>query len=313
MTSPARTSRSEAITPVVENGGFTLVEEDDVAFSISLCREIHRIYGSYESGDLEADHSVHLGLSLSVQILTTLANTVTKGMPAMRIEVASAQSREMMAVLFGEPLFPQKGRAGRRQLEGRCTRPLGPAQEASGLKAIPPPELAPAGLLTALTAQHRSGDVTGAASSNPNPLQPSPAQPSSPERSSFEPASPDSIRSAAPVSDPSGPAAPPARSAHPKRLSRWFGARPLVIRILLGILGCGLAAVLIDVPIVILLLFFNLFVPISVGYLAVAAAARWAYRRHQRRTTGHEVRVLSNNPLSWLAWNAKASPTCAAR
>jgi hypothetical protein len=29
---------------VMEKPGFTLVEEDDVAFSLSLCREVNRIY-----------------------------------------------------------------------------------------------------------------------------------------------------------------------------------------------------------------------------------------------------------------------------
>ena len=276
QTSLPATARVDSYTPVVESNGFTLVEEDDVAFSISLCREIHRIYGSYESGELDADHSVHLGLSLTVQILATLANTVTKGMPAMRIEVASAQTREMMAVLFAEPLFPQKGRAGRRQLDGRCSRPVSPPLEATNPKAIPAPDRAPASL----------------------PTMPGTSGPAT---------------TPAPTAYPSGPADEPARPTHPDRLSRWFQARSLMVRILLGVLGCGLAAVLIDLPIAVLLLFFNLFVPISIGYLAVGAAARWGYRRHRRRTISQEVRVLSSNPLSWLAWNGKASPTCAAR
>ena len=274
--SPVQASADEALTPVVESVGFTLVEEDDVAFSISLCHEIHRIYGSYESGELDPDHSVHLGLSLTVQILATLANTVTKGMPAMRIEVASAQTREMMAVLFSEPLLPQKGRAGRRQLDGRCTRPVGPPLEATNPNAIPAPDRAPATLPTLPVPSAQAG-------------------------------------TSAPVSSPSGPAAQPARTAHPDRLSRWFRARPLMVRILLGVLGCGVAAVLIDLPIAILLLFFNLFVPISIGYLAVGTAAWGGYRRHRRRTISQDVRVLSSNPMSWLAWNGRASPTCAAR
>ena len=257
MTSPA-----EKLTPVVDNSGFTLVEEDDVAFSISLCREIHRIYGSYQSGELEADHSVHLGLSLTVQMLANLASAVTKGMPAMRIEVATAQTREMMAVMFGTAI------AGAQHL-GDGRDPLGHGR---GL----------------LGEQRRPEEIT--VGSSPGPAV-----------------------SAIHLESPPVPDVRSTRSPLSNRFGRWFGARPLMLRILLGILACGLAAAMVDAPIVILLLFPNLFTPLSISYAAIAFAAWCAHKRRIIRARDRDGRVLSSNPLSWSVWNGKASPTCAVR
>lgn len=91
--------RSQA--PTVESPGFKLVEEDDVAFSLGLCREIQRIYIAYHDGDLTPTDGVRDGLALSLEMLTVLRGTVTEGMPAMRLEVAAAQAREIFGVLFG--------------------------------------------------------------------------------------------------------------------------------------------------------------------------------------------------------------------
>jgi len=289
--SPAGTAPSETLTPIVESSGFTLVEEDDVAFSVSLCREVNRIYGSYESGELEADHSVHLGLSLTVQMLARMSSTVTKGMPAMRIEVASAQTREMMTVLFGEPLLPQRGRAARRQVEGRCTRPVGLASELTAPKAITATNNFFYGDIS-LGEQRRPGEITTGGS--PADLTPSPVHLDAPPAPDLQPS-----RSA--------------RSPLKQRFGRWFASRAVMIRILLGMLGCGMAAVIIDVPIVMLLLFSNLLAPLSIAYGAIALTAWWANKRRLTRASGREVPVLSRNPLSWSAWNGKASPTCAAR
>ncbi|MBV9660456.1 MAG: hypothetical protein JO337_04800 [Acidimicrobiales bacterium] len=92
----------------METNGFTLVEEDDVAFTLTLCREINRIYGGYQDGELAPDENVWAGLSLTLRMLSTLQGTVLDGMPAMRLQVAAAQAREMHAVLFGE--LPSGGR-----------------------------------------------------------------------------------------------------------------------------------------------------------------------------------------------------------
>ena len=115
MASPAAT-----LTPIVESNGFTLVEEDDVAFSLTLCREIHRIYGTYHEGELKADETVKAGLLLTGEMLSAIRRTVRDGMPAMRIEVAEAQVREMMAILFGQVLPARKDR-------NRTNRQMGPA------------------------------------------------------------------------------------------------------------------------------------------------------------------------------------------
>lgn len=89
---------------VVESG-FTLVEEDDVAFTLQLCREVHRLYGDYQVGDLPSDEFVLAGLAVTMEMLAALSRRVTDGMPAMRITVAAAQTREMLAVMFGrDPL-----------------------------------------------------------------------------------------------------------------------------------------------------------------------------------------------------------------
>ncbi len=94
-------SEPKSLEPMVEAHGFKLVEEDDVAFSLGLCREIQRIYSSYHDGDLTPTDGVRDGLTLSLEMLTVLTATVTEGMPALRLEVASAQTREMIGVLFG--------------------------------------------------------------------------------------------------------------------------------------------------------------------------------------------------------------------
>ncbi|MDE3206813.1 MAG: hypothetical protein KGQ66_21615 [Acidobacteriota bacterium] len=92
---------SELIEPLVESAGFTFVEEDDVAFSLGLCREVNRIYGDYQDGRLPSDDSVLAGLSVTVEMLAVLSQSVRDGMPAMRITVAAAQTREMLVVVFG--------------------------------------------------------------------------------------------------------------------------------------------------------------------------------------------------------------------
>lgn len=88
------------VPPIAEANGFTLVEEDDVAFSLALSREIHRLYGLYQDGDLAPNGQVWAGLSLTRQMVAILQARVSAGMPALRVEVAAAQVREMLAVMF---------------------------------------------------------------------------------------------------------------------------------------------------------------------------------------------------------------------
>jgi hypothetical protein len=82
--------------------GVTLVEEDDVAFTLSLCREVHRLYGEYVSSGLPATDSLKAGLMMTVEMLAILSNGVESGMPAMRITVAAAQVSEILAVMFDQ-------------------------------------------------------------------------------------------------------------------------------------------------------------------------------------------------------------------
>ncbi len=102
----------EPVRSAVGPSGFTFVEEDDVAFSLQLCREVHRIYGEYQDGRLQTSDSVLAGLTVTVEMLAALSRSVRDGMPGMRITVAGAQVREMLAVIFGrDPLHkPLDGR-----------------------------------------------------------------------------------------------------------------------------------------------------------------------------------------------------------
>jgi hypothetical protein len=92
----------ESVQALPQAPGFTLVEEDDVAFTLSLCREVYRIYGGYQEGAFVAGESLHAGLVMTMEMLAGLSRIVTVGMPAMRITVAAAQTREMLAVMFDD-------------------------------------------------------------------------------------------------------------------------------------------------------------------------------------------------------------------
>ncbi len=111
-------SEPKSLEPMVEPHGFKLVEEDDVAFSLGLCREIQRIYSSYHEGVLTPTEGVRDGLTLSLEMVAVLTATVTEGMPALRLEVASAQAREMVGVLFG------MSRADRNLIASQARRKL---------------------------------------------------------------------------------------------------------------------------------------------------------------------------------------------
>jgi hypothetical protein len=109
------TMTSDLIEPVVESAGFTFVEEDDVAFSLRLCREVNRIYMDYQEGRLASTDAVKAGLAVTVEMLAVLSQTVRDGMPSMRITVAAAQAREMMAVVFGRDPLHQPLEDGYRE------------------------------------------------------------------------------------------------------------------------------------------------------------------------------------------------------
>lgn len=120
---------AEPDQPVVERGGFTFVEEDDVAFTLQLCREVHRLYGDYQEGGLPSGEYVLAGLTVTMEMLAVLSGSITDGMPAMRITVAAAQTREMLAVTFGrDPLEgppESRYRAHYRSIVDESARALG--------------------------------------------------------------------------------------------------------------------------------------------------------------------------------------------
>ncbi|HET6965548.1 MAG TPA: hypothetical protein VFH58_12305 [Acidimicrobiales bacterium] len=130
-----RVPPADPITPV-ERGAFTLVEEDDVAFSLQLCREVHRIYGRYQDGGLPSTDSMLAGLVVTVEMLAALSRTVREGMPAMRITVAAAQTREMLVVAFGEdPMQKPVQRRLRERYRSLVAESVGVGPGATSLEA----------------------------------------------------------------------------------------------------------------------------------------------------------------------------------
>lgn len=113
---------------VVDNGGFSLVEEDDVAFTLALCREINRIYTVYHDGELGVTRGVAEGLGQTLKMLEALEASVVDGMPAMRLQVAAAQAREMSVVLFGAP--PLSSMARRPAIQPAPVLPVANAEPA---------------------------------------------------------------------------------------------------------------------------------------------------------------------------------------
>ena len=241
------------VNPVVQDSGFTLVEEDDVAFTLALCREIHRLYGSYQDGDLPGDEQVWAGLDLTRRMVLTLQAAVTAGMPAMRLQVAASQTREMMAVLFGDQV-------GAKRPKLRSSAKDLPCESAASVPAelqLPPTssQASPPAAAAVATAATAAAAVATAAT----------------------PAT--AVATAASE-------ATPAAAARGARLSdRWDRQRTLV-RLGVGLLFCVLLAVLINLPIVVMALYPNHLTQIAAAYAVIGLAAwRW-----QRKRTAHAAR-----------------------
>jgi hypothetical protein len=103
---------SQAIDARDRGSTITIVEQEDVAFSLGLCHEVHRIYGDYLQGRVSASESLEAGLMMSIEMLAVLSRNVNTGMPAMRIGVAASELTEMLAVMFDQnwvetPLGPK--------------------------------------------------------------------------------------------------------------------------------------------------------------------------------------------------------------
>lgn len=150
---------ADPITPV-ERGTFTLVEEDDVAFGLQLCREVHRIYGQYQDGGLPSTDSMLAGLVVTVEMLAALSRTVREGMPAMRITVAAAQTREMLAVAFGQdPMQMPVQRRLRERYRSLVAESVGAGPRPAG----PPSLEGPRALAAPADGEVPAGDAPAAA------------------------------------------------------------------------------------------------------------------------------------------------------
>jgi hypothetical protein len=244
------TQTPAAPEPIVENPGFTLIEDDDVAFSVSLCREIHRIYSTYQSGQLDDTDAVHAGLNLTMQMFAVLQNSVTDGMPALRLEVGAAQAREMMAALFGEGLPYRRSREVIAARKPVCGRRPSPALAGAIRQAVPAGETAAteAPARKELVEQHPT-DLSVAA----------PAELSLPGPAAV------------------GPTPSPAQPSRSRRILRS------AFKVVVALLALCLAAVLIDVPFAILALYPNHFVPICIGFGVFAIVAGLANRMVRSR------------------------------
>jgi hypothetical protein len=202
------------------------VAEDDIAFSLSLCREVHRIYGMYQDGDLSTGCDTWAALRVTLEMLSVLQNTVVDGLPSRRLEIATAQLNEIDQVLFkgGPDIGTQDG-----------------PQPRSRALAVP-------------------GDDNSWGSV--------PSQ-SAPEGRSFS-------RRAE-----SGPPASfemdPIRRVWGRLCSLWQ-ARSLPVRVALGLAGCLLLAVLIDVPFTLMALFPSMVIPVTAGCIGVPLAVGGLYR-----------------------------------
>ncbi len=130
----------------VQRPGFALVEEEDVAFTLQLCREVHRIYGEYQDGELPSTDSMLAGLVVTVEMLAALSRMVRDGMPAMRITVAGAQTREMLTVGFGQDPMQQpverRLRERYRLLVAGSAGAPGVGAQAAGSPCLEPPRRA---------------------------------------------------------------------------------------------------------------------------------------------------------------------------
>jgi hypothetical protein len=243
---PAKTPKD-----LVNPPGFTVVEDDDVAFGVAVSREIHRMYGMYMADELPATDSVRAGLMLTTEMFSTLQNTVTDGMPALRLQVGSAQVREMLGALFGYdlptrrsrelPPDPQRARVhrSRRSIATHTAR-----------HAIDRPS---AGAV--------QGDRKELVEQNP----PAPSREATGAHEAISASEPEI-------------GAPAACPSQPGRLTRCWERQPLPVQIVVTLVGIVLAASLIDAPFTIIALFPNYLLPLTAVFLALSVASKPALR-----------------------------------
>jgi hypothetical protein len=150
-----------AIEAIAAPTGFTLVEDEDVAFTLRLCREVNRIYGQYHGDGLASTDPLLTTLAMTAETLAALGQVVKDGMPGVRITVAAAQTREMLVVMFDQD--PMKHPSWRK-FEQHYPSVLG-GSAPTGMKSIDQPrgQVAKprrgAGLRALLGRRHRRGPL----------------------------------------------------------------------------------------------------------------------------------------------------------
>jgi hypothetical protein len=202
-------------TPATDVARIGLAEDDDVAFSLRLCREIDRIYDAYQEGGLDDGHNTWAGLRITLEMLNVLQNTVTHGVTGMRLQVAIAQVREINQGLF----------AGRADVET--------APDLDRPPRILPSSLDYDWLTTELAVLDDTGpDVGGGAETSRR------------ERANLS-------------------------SVALSHLARFWGGKSLLLKLVLGMAGCVLLAILIDVPFTLMALFPSMLIPIAAAFIGV--------------------------------------------
>ena len=250
---------AETPKDVVAKPGFTVVEDDDVSFGVALCREIQRIYGMYMAGELPATDSVQHGLMLTMEMFGTLQNSVTDGMPALRLQVGAAQTREMLGTLFGYDLPTRRSRELPADRHGARAHRTNRSLASHTRHAIERPSPKPL-----------QGDSKELVEKNP-------AAP--PESTTVAPEAP-----SIPEPQIGAPTAEPSRSA---RLARYWERQPLAVQVVVTLVGIVLAASLIDAPFAVVALFPNDLFPLAAVFIAVFVASKPASRiiRSRRRAS----------------------------
>jgi hypothetical protein len=238
-------------TDLANPAGFTVVEDDDVAFGVALSREIHRIYGIYMADELPATDSVRAGLMLTMEMFTTLQNSVTDGMPALRLQVGAAQVREMLGTLFGYDLPTRRSREltpdGHRARVHRSSRSIATHTARHAIDRQSPGPV--------------QGDRKELVEQNPPVSIPEvivpPETPATPEQEIV---------------------APSAGASRSGPLARNWERQPLPVQVVATLVGIVLAASLIDAPFAIVALFPNYFFPLAAVFIGVFLASKPAFR-----------------------------------
>jgi hypothetical protein len=241
---PVETPKDLAKTP-----GFTVVEDDDVSFGIALCREIHRLYGMYQAGELPATDSVRDGLLLTMEMFSTLQNAVTDGMPALRLQVGAAQVREMVGALFGY------------DLPSRRSRELGPDRHRGRRANRAVVASHPRHVIDRAAPDAVQGDAKELVEQNP---------PASPEEAAVGPEQPSTPEPLVSVPTPT--------PSQPSRVVRYWAQLPLALQVVATLICIVLAASLIDAPFAIVALFPNFLFPLTALFIGAFVASKPAFR-----------------------------------